>query len=292
MFLHAGLLHLFVNVVVLCQIGPLMERLLGSVGFAALYFAAGIAGSIGSALAHPAAVAVGASGAVFGLYGALGAFIWARRGEIPYHFLRRYRGVTIFFVVFNLIFGLSDSKIDLAAHLGGLGAGFVLGLALNLRPNRAASSLRPSAIRVVACVLLSGVVLAVGASQLTGLVDNYPHELRLLAEVEKQVLEQLRTANGAEEPISDDKLIALMETEVLRPWRVALARFAGLKRVPESHRRQWLQLVQYGTLRLNGWQLYVDGIRDQDEQLIKQSQELLSKTDEMARGFGASPAMP
>ncbi|RUL86484.1 rhomboid family intramembrane serine protease [Tautonia sociabilis] len=129
-FLHGGLIHLALNMYVLYRAGPLLERLYGNLGFALLYLAAGLGGALASAWWHPLAVSVGASGAIFGLFGGLGAFLLSHRASIPAAVLKRVRGGVIALVLYNTLFGLVIPGIDNAAHLGGLVSGFVAGLFL------------------------------------------------------------------------------------------------------------------------------------------------------------------
>lgn len=130
MFVHGGALHVGVNMYVLWVGGRLVERLYGHVGYAALYAFAGVAGSVASALVHPPTPSVGASGAVFGVFGALLAFLLRRRRLMPAAALKRLRGTVIGFVVINVAFGFVVPGIDQAAHLGGLAGGFAAGLLL------------------------------------------------------------------------------------------------------------------------------------------------------------------
>ena len=81
-FLHAGLLHIGFNMYLLCLLGRSSSPSIGSPRFAALYFASLLAGSFGALLFEPTALTVGASGAVFGLMGAMAAMIFAR-GDQP-----------------------------------------------------------------------------------------------------------------------------------------------------------------------------------------------------------------
>ncbi len=71
MFLHFGIVHLAMNMWILWGLAQVVERLVGSTGFAIVYMASGIAGSIASLAWYPVAVSAGASGAVFGTAGAL-----------------------------------------------------------------------------------------------------------------------------------------------------------------------------------------------------------------------------
>jgi len=79
MFLHIGILHLLFNMVALWNIGSFMERVLGPVGFVVLYLLAGLLGSVASVVWNPFVVSAGASGAIFGLYGGLLAFLVRHR---------------------------------------------------------------------------------------------------------------------------------------------------------------------------------------------------------------------
>lgn len=129
MFLHYGAIHIGMNMVCLYQI-RIVERVLGRAEFLALYFAAGLVGGLASLATHPRAVSAGASGAVFGMFGAFTAVMVVRRKQIdPGAWQRTMRSLGTFFGV-NLAFGLAQSGIDVTAHVGGLAAGFVGGFLL------------------------------------------------------------------------------------------------------------------------------------------------------------------
>jgi membrane associated rhomboid family serine protease len=86
LFVHAGLLHLLVNIAGMAQVGILLERLLGPITVAIVYFSAGIFASLENVSSHPIAVSGGAAGAIFGLYGLLGATVlWSfvQRARMP-----------------------------------------------------------------------------------------------------------------------------------------------------------------------------------------------------------------
>ncbi len=126
-FVHANLLHIFMNMWVLGQIGAISEKALGRGLFAATYLVTGFLGNVLSSLmAHGATVSVGASGAIMGLIGMAATFAW-RSGQ------RKAAKVLAFNIVFVLGVGLSLSArgihlVDNAAHIGGLVAGAVIGL--------------------------------------------------------------------------------------------------------------------------------------------------------------------
>ena len=126
---HADLLHLFFNMYALYLAGPIVERWYGSLWFLVLYLVCAAAGSVASFVFGGDIPAVGASGAIFGLFGVLLA---ANRLHRPVD--RANRGLVGqlgFLVLLNLVFGFaSGGQIDNAAHLGGLFAGLWLGAAI------------------------------------------------------------------------------------------------------------------------------------------------------------------
>lgn len=128
MFLHGGLLHLALNAWALYQLGALFELLVGSPRMLLVYFATGIAGSLVSAW-FSKVPSVGASGAIFGLLGALIAFLVRRRGALTPQG-KAILMQLLFWAGVNVVFGFSDPQIDNSAHLGGCAAGLLLGLTL------------------------------------------------------------------------------------------------------------------------------------------------------------------
>lgn len=128
MFLHAGLVHIFFNMVVLANIGMLLEPLIGKWLFIGVYVATGILASLASTLLNYGAVSVGASGAIFGLYG---VFLGLLLGKFftPEASKQMLRG-TLAFIAINIVIGFLIGPIDNAAHLGGAISGVVLGIIL------------------------------------------------------------------------------------------------------------------------------------------------------------------
>ena len=123
MFLHAGPIHLAVNSYSLYLIGPRVERNFGHFRFLALYFLSGIASTIASFAFGPYR-SIGASGALFGLIGALIPMFYVNRKV----FANTRQQITRIMVViaFNLFYGVSAGGIDNWAHIGGLVSGVAL----------------------------------------------------------------------------------------------------------------------------------------------------------------------
>lgn len=120
MFLHIGALHLFMNMLAIYYLGTAVERIYGSTRFIFVYFLAGIIGSLTS-FAFNHHVAAGASGALFGLFGALLYFGVVHKQL----FLQTMGKSVIFILLINLVFGLMVPQIDMGAHVGGLIGGFI-----------------------------------------------------------------------------------------------------------------------------------------------------------------------
>ncbi len=160
MFVHAGVEHLALNMAALWPAGWLLTRLLGNRGFLLVYFGAGLVGAALSLhFSGQRAVCAGASGAVFGVIGALMASVTQHHGKFP-----GVRGLEmaiglLFYVVLSLAAGSNNPAIDNAAHIGGLLAGLVAGWMLvekvEVGPSRSARAAR---------FLLAAVLMSVGTA--------------------------------------------------------------------------------------------------------------------------------
>ena len=122
-FLHASLIHIGFNMLLLFLLGRLLEPALGTPRFLALYFASLLAGSFGVLLIEPNSLALGASGAIFGIAGAV--FVIARgRG------MDALAAEIGFLIVFNLVYSFAAAHVSVGAHVGGLIGGVVCALAI------------------------------------------------------------------------------------------------------------------------------------------------------------------
>lgn len=134
MFLHSSLKHLAGNMVVLYVLGTHVERFFGTRGFLLIYIGAGLIGSATSLhFAAQTAVSVGASGAVFGVGGALLAAVVRHRRHLPEGIHARLRTDAIVMIGYSLVQGFLATRVDNAAHVGGLLGGVLLGLCLPVR---------------------------------------------------------------------------------------------------------------------------------------------------------------
>ncbi|NDJ85095.1 MAG: rhomboid family intramembrane serine protease [Chloroflexi bacterium] len=125
MFLHLNFLHILFNGWALYLFGRDVESLFGHIRFAIVYFLGGLAGSIGSLL-YTEANSIGASGAIFSIFAAMGFYLYRHRHLYGQFASVRLRQMVMLGVI-NIVFGLSPgTNIDNAAHLGGAIGGFLL----------------------------------------------------------------------------------------------------------------------------------------------------------------------
>jgi membrane associated rhomboid family serine protease len=145
-FLHYGPIHLGMNMLALYWFGQVLEHVIGRWRYLLLYLASGLAGSAGALYASPNSVTVGASGAIFGVLGAL--LVLERRGTI-------LSGGQIFgLIVLNLLIGFALPGISIGGHIGGLIGGIALMLAyIQAGRSPALSVAAASALGAVAVVV-------------------------------------------------------------------------------------------------------------------------------------------
>jgi membrane associated rhomboid family serine protease len=123
MFLHGSILHIAFNMLALYWLGTIVEQALGTPRFLLVYFVSGLAGSAGALwLSSPGAVTVGASGAIFGLIGALLILEYLATGSLM--------GQAMVLILVNLAFTFAVPGISIGGHLGGLAGGIVATYAL------------------------------------------------------------------------------------------------------------------------------------------------------------------
>jgi len=127
-YLHGNLLHILFNVLWIRQLGPAVEQLYGPARFVTIFTAAGVTGFVASSfLGH--AYTLGASGAIFGLLGAIVAFGQRRGGVFGKAVLREYGMFALILFVMAFVMPGVDHFAHAGGFLGGLGAGYVMSMA-------------------------------------------------------------------------------------------------------------------------------------------------------------------
>jgi len=269
-FLHSGFTHIAFNMFALAQIGPFLERLLGNFAFLAVYLICGIAGSLVSSAWSPYIVSVGASGAIFGLYGALIGFLILRHDSVPKAALQKVLKGALIFVGYNVVFGFVNAGTDVAAHFGGLFAGLVCGLAVST-PITTGFTRR----RLIRAALLTFAAVPV----LFGLVTLSPHPADFIKEMNDLVALDTRThanlsfmlTQARTGHLKDADLASQIQKEMIVPWRAERFRLATFTRLPPPQTRARSLLLEYMTSTEQAWANLVQGLQTHNRKAIMQS---------------------
>jgi membrane associated rhomboid family serine protease len=271
-FVHTGMLHLFVNVAILIQLGAILERLLGRLTVAAVYISAGAFTGLINLSSHPVAVSVGASGAVFGLYGLLiASLIWQavqglRRDRtpdaeemdpppltIPLTVMKRLGYGAALFIVYNVVSGFAS-----AAEFTGLLVGLAYGLVLGHR----AATQHPRTRYVAAAIAASGVIALACAAPLRNIVDVKPEIARVVATEERTAAAYQSALDAFRKGrMTADALAKLAEGTIMSALQTVDARLQALGNVPPEHQPLVSDAREYVRLRCVSWRLRADAIR-------------------------------
>lgn len=270
MFLHFGVLHLSLNMWALWDGGQWVERMFGHARFLILYFAAGLAGNLASTVAHAGhAVSGGASGAIFGIYGALLAYLWLKRREIhPREFRWLFWGA-VGFSVATIVFGLLVTGIDNAAHIGGLVTGLLLGVFL--LPGSGGAARRATATLLFAALL-------------AGLLTHLPQpdyrwrdELRAREEINEFLREDAAItqdwnrllAAGERDRLSFDELARRIEHDVSARYQQSFEELSALPDNPALPSAAAIdRLRDYAERRRDASRDLAEGLRERDPKKI------------------------
>jgi rhomboid protease GluP len=133
MFLHGGMTHILMNMFSLYLIGRSVEIYFDTKSYLTIYLFSGLLGGLASLYMHPNSVGIGASGAIFGVFGALAGFFLAHRDKIAAHSKAFMKDFAVVLGI-NLVLGLSIPSIDVSAHIGGLIIGLIGGYVISKSP--------------------------------------------------------------------------------------------------------------------------------------------------------------
>ena len=201
MFLHEGLMHIAFNMWCLWDLGALCETLYGRWTYLAIYFVTGIAAGLTSVGWNPGVLSVGASGAIFGLAGALIASFYLGEFSVPRVAIQGTLRSLLFFVGFNVLFGSMVSGIDNACHAGGLISGLILGaLIARLAPQQDQPLGRVAVLLFMAVIVVGS---AVGVHRWRGSGIHFGSAMetqknldRLIGELQKKVQKNPQDASA------------------------------------------------------------------------------------------------
>ncbi len=250
MFLHIGAFHLLFNAYALFAIGTELERIYGPLRFALIYILSGLMGSLAS-YAFSWTLSAGASGAIFGLIGALAAFFLLHRERLG-AWGRARLGNIAFLIAINLFLGFTRPGIDNLGHIGGLIGGLALGWALapryQLDPIRGTVSDLNAPARYWPAVLVAVLVLAGGTALATQAHLEDPRlslsrgEDAIRRQAWEEAAAELETALAADPSLADVStyfFLGLAYNQLNRPEQAAEAYEAGLALDPQDAGSHW-----------------------------------------------------
>jgi rhomboid protease GluP len=296
LFLHFGLFHLGMNMLSLWDGGRLVERMFGTGRFLLIYFASGLTGNLLSLIAQgDRAVSGGASGAIFGVYGAFMGFVWLYRESLRRsEFKRLFWGAAIFSAI-TIALGLQVTGIDNAAHVGGLLGGILAGLAL-ARPLD--SALRPSPVRQRLAGGAFALILVLLIVNIPAPRYRWSEEVRAQEEISAFLGEDARISarwgailgRAREEGASFDQLAGQIESQIADHYEDSFEQLTRVQLGAAAPSARTLSaLREYAELRRDASRALVEGLRANDPEQIRES---LVKARQAAEHVNPRPEKP
>lgn len=283
-FLHGNILHIVVNMWVMWSVGRLTERLYGSLSLLFIYLTSGTLAGLASIVWNPDIVSVGASGSIFGVFGALLALLFRSQDEVPMPVLRYWLPISLF-VIYNIISGASQPGIDNAAHVGGLLAGISIG-AIMVRPLDSkdgfpARKALIAALFACACAVLPlwymG-TLVYRPSPIREFADT--HRWYVDAETPNLQLWQRLALQANTGAISNDEIAKQFEKDILPFWVQANARLQKELKTPRLQGNAFTVLVaDFAKLRLAWAKAIIAATRNADPQNAQMAIYYAQQTD-------------
>ncbi len=284
MFVHAGFLHMIVNVLGVAQIGLITERFFGSFALANAYVGAGLLFGVASVLLHPIGVTSGGSASVFAIYGMFASMLFtgiARRSPftVPFTTLLKIAPPAALFLLYS--FGAGHAgPLELSGLAVGLAYGFMLAKATvadamsssaepDALPVEETTQQRPQltlsapmlkrTVTITAAIVI--VVIAAGIP-MRGVIDIRP-EIERIATLEEQTASAYDAAvrqftNGQ---MTLKELVGVIERTILPELREAQTRLKQLQHVPREQAKLAADADQYFKLREESWQARAAGLR-------------------------------
>ncbi len=272
MFVHAGIFHLLVNIAGLVQCGLMIERLVGHLAFAAVYIAAGTFASLVLVSAHPLVVMVGASEAIFGIYGLLLALIvptLLHRStiRIPLMALKRAAPAALLFLLYNydVVTGGPEGQAKLTAFT----VGFFSGIALSVW----ASDGKPAMRRLATVAGVTAGLAVVCAVPLRGVFDARPELARVVAFEDRTAIayqKEVDRFKGGRVPV--EKLTQLIDKTIVPELQATQKRVKALAKAPAEQQPLIASAEEYLRLRDQSWRLRAEGLRKANLVVLREAE--------------------
>lgn len=285
LFLHFGLIHLSMNMLALGDVGRYVERAYGLPRFVAVYFISGLSGNLLSLFVHgERAVSGGASGAIFGLYGALLIHLWfGRRTLQRREFLWLFWG-SIAFSGAMIVIGFVIPHVDNAAHLGGLATGLLAGGTLTQSQVTDSSHSR---VRFGSAALLVLYFFTI-AIKLPAPTYRWRDEQSTQHEITRVLREDAAISAAWESLVRQDphqstfsfnSLAGQVESRVADRYKNSFEEIEKFQMDPDSPSAATLSaLREYTLMRRDASRIFVDGLRNRDQQKINKAIDLAQRS--------------
>lgn len=292
MFVHAGIFHLIVNIVGLAQCGLMIERMVGHLAFAAVYIAAGTFASLVLVSAHPLIVMVGASEAIFGVYGLLFALLvptLLHRStiRIPLMALKRAMPAALLFLLYNydVVTGGPEGQAKLTAFT----VGFFSGIALSVWGNDG----KPAVRRLASVVAATAVLAVLCAVPLRGVFDARPELARVLAFEDRTAAAYQKEVDRFKSGrVPADKLTQLIEKTIVPELQATQKRVKTLAKAPAEQQPMIASAEEYLRLRDQSWRLRAEGLRKANLVVLREAERTERTSLEALRRINLDDGTP
>jgi rhomboid protease GluP len=292
MFVHAGIFHLIVNIVGLAQCGLMIERMVGHLAFAAVYIAAGTFASLVLVSAHPLIVMVGASEAIFGVYGLLFALLvptLLHRStiRIPLMALKRAMPAALLFLLYNydVVTGGPEGQAKLTAFT----VGFFSGIALSVWGNDG----KPAVRRLASVVAATAVPAVVCGVPLRGVFDARPELARVLAFEDRTAAAYQKEVDRFKSGrVPADKLTQLIEKTIVPELQATQKRVKALAKAPAEQQPMIASAEEYLRLRDQSWRLRAEGLRKANLVVLREAERTERTSLEALRRINLDDGTP
>ena len=290
MFLHFGAVHLTLNLWALWDGGQLVERMYGHARFAGIYFASGLTGNLLSLVAHRGlAVSGGASGAIFGMYGALLVFLWRERRSLHPHEFRWFFWGAAGFAAATLILGFLITGIDNAAHIGGFLTG-ILGGIIFTRPIDAVRGVSRRSRLLAGSVFALAIIIL--SSQIPVRAYRWSEEVLVRKEIGEFLRDDVAISHawqtildeGKRGDISFDQLAGRIDTAVGDRYEESFEQLSHLPPNPALPSAATVEILRhYAERRRDASRALAEGLRANKPEQIRDALEMAKQSRQLSQ---------
>ena len=270
-FLHSGILHLAFNMYALLYVGSILEKAIGRNKFIFAYLISGIAASISSLMIYENIVSVGASGAIFGLFGVLLPLLVSKEKgyEFPDIPVKNLALNTSAFVLYNIIIGFGKSGIDNAAHIGGLFTGAIIGILYSMM---AKEKIRP----MLAYIILLLTIGIFSTLVITNVSDKFGELNKVFEEFSVNEEKALWMYRENIDSIPDSLYEYKLTKEGIDIWDENIALFEKIKNngYDEPVVKLIDMFIDYSTLRKKSCELMIESLENNSPEILQKLEEI------------------